>query len=88
MGFSFKVDQLGTPFPAPALIIMGRQDSYCGYREAWEIIENYPRGTFAVLDRTGHAIGNDQKVLLPALIGEWLNRVQEYIAQNANKVTG
>ncbi len=61
--FSFPVDNLPTPFPAPALIITGRQDSICGYFEAWKTIENYPRATFAVLDRAGHLLHFEQQSL-------------------------
>jgi pimeloyl-ACP methyl ester carboxylesterase len=58
----------------------GRQDSVCGYREAMKIIENYPRGTFAVLDRAGHPLAIEQIGLFQALTNEWLNRVEEYIS--------
>jgi pimeloyl-ACP methyl ester carboxylesterase len=52
--FSFDVDALPEPFPAPALFLLGRQDNVVGYRDAWDVVENYPRATFAVLDRAGH----------------------------------
>ena len=81
--FSFPVDQLTTPFPAPSLILTGRQDSNCGYREAWTLLDNYPRGTFAVLDRAGHGLAVEQKGLFQALAQEWLERVEEYIAQTS-----
>ena len=76
--FSFDVDTLAEPCPAPALIVTGRQDDMIGYRDAWGILENYPRGTFAVLDRAGHMMGVEQKDLFHALAGEWLDRVEEY----------
>lgn len=81
MAFSFPVDEVVTPFPAPALIITGRQDSVCGYRDAWSILENYPRATFAVLDRAGHGLGDEQKALFQALTSEWLDRVEEHRAR-------
>jgi len=77
-GFSFDVDALPEPCPAPTLIVAGRQDSVIGYRDAWGILENYPRGTFAVLDRSGHFMGVEQDDLFHALAGEWLDRVEEY----------
>ena len=80
--FSFSVDQLAAPFPGPALILTGRQDSSCGYRDAWTLLDNYPRGTFAVLDRADHGLGVEQRGLFRALAQEWLDRVEEYIAQN------
>lgn len=85
--FSFPVDQLPAPFPGPALLVTGRQDSMVGYMSAWEILDNYPRGTFAVLDRAGHFLDLEQTPLLEALTGEWLNRVEEYIAQTSGKIT-
>lgn len=81
--FSFDVDALPEPFPAPALILAGRQDAMCGYREAWKLVDNLPRGTFAVLDRAGHGLAGEQRTLFRALVGEWLDRVEEYIAQRA-----
>ena len=83
--FSFPVDQPSEPFPGPALIVAGRQDAMVGYKPALELMDNYPRGTFAVLDRAGHFLDIEQVPLLQALTGEWLGRVEEYIAQNAAK---
>jgi len=54
--FSFDVDKLPEPFPGPSLIIAGRQDSIAGYRDAWNILENYPRATYVVFDRAGHLL--------------------------------
>jgi len=80
-GFSFDVDDPERPFPAPALIVLGRQDAGVGYRDQWRWIENYPRGTFAVLDRAGHLLAVDQPNLFQALVSEWLDRVEEYAEQ-------
>ena len=80
-GFSFDVDNLPQPFPAPTLFIMGRQDHWVGYRDAWGILENYPRATFAVLDRAGHAVLGEQAELCSALVQEWLDRVEEWSTQ-------
>lgn len=78
--FSFDVDALPEPCPAPALIVAGRQDSLCGYQDAWNLLDNFPRATFAVLDRSGHGLSVEQKTLFRALVGEWLDRVEEYAA--------
>lgn len=80
--FSFDVDSLPTPFGKPTLILTARQDNLCGYRDAWELLDNYPRATFAVLDRAGHFINIEQDVLCRALMSEWLDRVEE----NATKL--
>ena len=76
--FTFDVDELEELFAAPTLMLMGRQDSVCGYRDAWDILEAYPRATFAILDRAGHGLSVEQQNLFRALVDEWLDRVEEY----------
>ena len=75
--FSFDVDAVSEPFPGPSLIITGRQDSVVGYRDAWNLLENYPRASYVVLDRAGHPL-EDSAELVNVLIREWLDRVEEY----------
>jgi pimeloyl-ACP methyl ester carboxylesterase len=77
--FSFPVDALPEPFPAPALILTGRFDHWCGYQQAYAILDNYPRATFAVLDRAGHALAVEEDNLFLALGNDWLDRVEEYL---------
>ncbi len=79
--FSFDVDSPRHPFPGPALFLTGRYDNWCGYREAFQLLDNYPRATFAVLDRAGHALVIEQRGLFNALVSEWLDRVEEYTPQ-------
>jgi len=76
-GFSFDVDALTVPFGAPTLIITGRQDTAVGYRDAWQIIENYPRATFAVMDRADHGWPVDRLELFHSLVNDWLDRIEE-----------
>ena len=76
--FSFDVDALPTPFGGPTLMLTARQDFLCGYRDAWDLLDNYPRATFAVLDRAGHFVNIEQHVLCQALMREWLDRVEEW----------
>lgn len=64
-------------YRCPTLLVSGRQDSTVGYARAWEMLEHFPRATFAVLDRAGHALPHEQPGLLHALVTEWLDRVQE-----------
>jgi pimeloyl-ACP methyl ester carboxylesterase len=78
--FSFDVDDLPEPCPAPTLIVAGRQDANCGYGGAWNLLDNFPRATFAVLDRAGHVLELEQTTLYRALINEWLDRVEDYSA--------
>jgi len=82
---SFDVDTLPQPFPAPALILAGRYDSAVGYHDAYRILENYPRGTYAVLDRAGHSLPHEQKTVFRALVSEWLDRVEEYARDRGDR---
>jgi pimeloyl-ACP methyl ester carboxylesterase len=84
-GFSFDVDALPEPFPAPTLILTGRQDAAVGFCDAWRIVDNYPRATFMVLDRAGHLLAVDQQELFRALVAEWLDRVEEWIGMSQEK---
>ena len=79
--FSFDVSDLEAAFPAPTLVLAGRQDFLVGYQDAWAILESFPRATFAVLDRAGHALSVEQRSLFRSLTGEWLDRVREHIDQ-------
>jgi pimeloyl-ACP methyl ester carboxylesterase len=59
------------------LVLAGRQDATAGHTGAWELVEQYPRATFVVLDRAGHALLHEQPTLTQALVVEWLARVRE-----------
>ena len=63
-------------FTAPTLHITGRQDDVVGYTDSFNLIEHYPRATFAALDAAGHNILFEQHGLCTALISEWLQRVR------------
>jgi pimeloyl-ACP methyl ester carboxylesterase len=71
------VPEQGPAYPHPTLILAGRQDASVGYAAAWRLLEHYPRATFAVVDRAGHALLHEQVGLATALLGEWLDRVGE-----------
>lgn len=74
---SFEVDTQPMLFDGPTLILTARQDQLCGYHDAWNLLENYPRATFALLDRAGHFINIEQDELCRSLMREWLDRVEE-----------
>jgi len=73
--FGFDVDRPDQPYLKPTLMLMGRQDCATGYRDIWKLIENYPRASFAVLDKAGHNLQIEQDVLFGELVKEWLDRV-------------
>lgn len=66
-------------FLAPTLILCGRQDDDVGYRDSIRLLQQYPRATFAVLDRETHALPLDDQGLFKALVLNWINRVNEWI---------
>jgi len=75
--FSFDVDKIDKKYEKPTLMLLGRQDSSVGYKDAWSILDNYPRATFAVLDKAGHILELEQEELFGSLVNEWLLRVNE-----------
>lgn len=85
--FTFDVDALSEVFEKPTLILVGRQDSMVGYRDAWNILAKYPRATFAVLDRAGHNLPIEQAHLFNALVEEWIDRVEEFVTSNTRALT-
>ena len=77
--FSFDVDILKAEYMKPVLFLLGKQDASVGYKDAWDILDNYPRAAFAVLDRAGHNLQLEQVELFNALTNEWLDRVEEML---------
>lgn len=71
------ISEDGPAFHRPTLILTGRQDSSVGYADAWRLVDQYPRATFAVLDRAGHALPHEQGSLLGALVEDWLDRARQ-----------
>lgn len=78
--FSFDVDMSQPKLDRPMLIVTGRQDSVVGFLDAWKMVQQFPRATFAALDRAGHLLGLEQEGLFRALASEWLQRVEESVA--------
>jgi pimeloyl-ACP methyl ester carboxylesterase len=83
---SFPREPVGTTYTQPTLFFLGRQDSSTGYRDAWRLLEHYPRATFAVLDRAGHNAQIEQPGLFAALVHEWLDRVEETAARRNSTI--
>jgi pimeloyl-ACP methyl ester carboxylesterase len=73
--YAVDVDLVEKPYQQPTLMVMGRQDSVVGYRDHWQLLENYPRASFVILDKAGHNLQIEQDLLFNALVKEWLDRV-------------
>lgn len=74
--FSFEVDELVKQYDKPTLFLLGRQDISVGYRDAWKVIENYPRATFVILDEAGHNLQIEKANLFMSLVNDWLDRIE------------
>lgn len=75
--FSFNEAMVNEEFNKPTLMLLGRQDSCVGYKDAWNVLEKYPRATFAILDMAGHNLQIEQEDLFNSLVSEWLERVNK-----------
>lgn len=74
-GFSFDLDKIDEKFNKPALILLGRQDDCVGYKDAWGLLDKFPRATFSVLDSAGHNLQIEQEEVFNSLINGWIERV-------------
>jgi pimeloyl-ACP methyl ester carboxylesterase len=75
-GYAFleDVDNLREPFDKTALFVLGRQDQVVGYKDAYTILENYPRASFVVLDEAGHDAQIEKPGILEVCFGDFLER--------------
>jgi len=76
--FSFELDATVNSFLKPTLMLLGRFDTEVGYHDALKAIDNYPRATYAILDKAGHSLSWEQPELFVTLVKDWLNRVEQY----------
>ncbi len=76
--FSFDVDKVirQKKFNKPSLFLAGRQDTITGYEDVLEIMQDYGRASYAILDMAGHNLQIEQPELFEALVAEWLKRVE------------
>lgn len=76
--FTFDLDSADVKYDKPVLMLLGKQDACVGYKDAWDMLKNYPRATFAILDRAGHLLQIEQENLFNSLVNDWLIRVNEF----------
>jgi|tagenome__1003787_1003787.scaffolds.fasta_scaffold20928791_1 pimeloyl-ACP methyl ester carboxylesterase len=74
--FTYR-EEAPKPFEGPVLVCSGRQDP-AGYRRISALLDRFPRGTLAILDRAGHLLFADQPDLFRHLASEWLDRAAEH----------
>ncbi|MCL2576470.1 MAG: alpha/beta hydrolase [Defluviitaleaceae bacterium] len=63
-------------FTKPACILTGRQDIGVGYRDAYEMLDRFPRATFAVLDCAGHNLQIENEPVFTQMIKDWIWRLE------------
>jgi pimeloyl-ACP methyl ester carboxylesterase len=61
----------------PTLILAGRQDSSVGWAAAADLLNVYPRASFAVVDGAGHALLHERPEVVTALLHHWLARCDD-----------
>ena len=71
------LDDFEGTYNKPTLIISGRQDDIVGYKDAYRILDKYPRATYICMDKCGHAAQIEQDGLFSHLVSEWIYRVEE-----------
>ncbi|MEH7302332.1 alpha/beta fold hydrolase [Neobacillus drentensis] len=62
----------------PALLILGKQDSICGYKDHFNLFEKFSHATFAVLDQAGHMLHIEKREIVQGLIKDWLSRSNSF----------
>ncbi|RYJ05670.1 MAG: alpha/beta hydrolase [Actinomycetales bacterium] len=62
-------------YDGPTLVVTGRQDHVVGYQDQLDLLDRYPRATFALLDSAGHNAHLERPDVVGALLRDWLVRV-------------
>lgn len=63
-------------FGKPTCILTGRQDQAVGYLDAFEMLNRFPRATFAVLDCAGHNLQMENEPVFHQMVQDWIWRVR------------
>lgn len=73
---TFEDDLKTIELDKPMCILTGRQDHVVGYLKAFEILDRFPRATFAVLDCGGHNLQIEIEPLFNQYIRDWIWRIE------------
>lgn len=60
-----------------ALLICGKQDSVCGFKDYVFLLDIFQNMTFAVLDQAGHLMTIEKREMVQLLVNDWLRKMQE-----------
>jgi pimeloyl-ACP methyl ester carboxylesterase len=56
----------------PALIILGKQDHICGYKDYDFFLNTFPHSTFVIVDKAGHMLHIEKRKIVQHLVEDWL----------------
>jgi len=73
---TFEDKMASALFPKPVSILTGRQDHITGYVQAFELLAQFPRATYATLDRCGHLLQIENTPLFNQHVLDWLKRTE------------
>lgn len=73
-GYFLKEDPLVNPYSGHSIIIAGRLDSICGYKDYYKLSENLPNSTLAIL-QAGHLIAIEKRETVQFLVSDWLDHI-------------
>lgn len=73
--YSFDINEITQPFDSPTLVILGRQDTIVGYKDALELVDYYTNGSFVLLAQGGHNLQAEQKEVFTTLVKKWLGEI-------------
>lgn len=72
-GFSFEASLKDINFNKPIVVLTGKQDNCVGYEDTWGLVKHLPRLTFLCLDKAGHNLQIENKLLFDLHFHDWLN---------------
>ena len=81
-GFTYENDLKTIEFDKPTSILTGRQDHVVGYWGAFELLNRFPRATYAVLDCAGHSLQIESEPLFALHVKDWIRIVE--LSENAD----
>lgn len=75
--YSFDVDEVIRKlcYDKPVLLITAHQDICVGYQDLWDLIEDYPKASFSMVDKAGHNMQTEQPDIFEALVKQWLENI-------------
>jgi pimeloyl-ACP methyl ester carboxylesterase len=63
--------------PQSLLIIVGKQDAICGYKDSFGLTEKFPHSSHIVLDQAGHMLAIEKREIVQELVLDWLSSTKE-----------